>query len=100
MYENRADSLSNNLRSNEISILILFSFYRKINRNQLEIVVKVTCGLHPCQYFEILSLRFWGRSLGTKRFGFHSNSRGADEIKDLPILIDFQAYKHKVVTPT
>ena len=34
-----------------------------------------------------------------KRFGFHSNSRGADEIKDLSISIDFQAQKHGVVTP-
>ena len=24
----------------------------------------------------------------TKRFGFHSNTRGADEIKELPISID------------
>ena len=29
-----------------------------------------------------------------KRFGFHSNSRGADEMKYLPISIDFQAKKH------
>ena len=35
----------------------------------------------------------------TKRFGFRSNSRGADEIKDLPISIDFQVQKHGVVTP-
>ena len=28
----------------------------------------------------------------TKPFGFHSNSPGADEIKDLPILIDFLVY--------
>ena len=34
MYENRADHLSNNLRSQEISILIFFQFYCKINRNQ------------------------------------------------------------------
>ena len=34
----------------------------------------------------------------TKHFGFHSNSRGADEIKGLPISIDFQAQKHGVVT--
>ena len=42
MYENRADNLSNNLRLNEISILIFFQFYCKINRNQLEIVVEAT----------------------------------------------------------
>ena len=35
----------------------------------------------------------------TKRFEFHSNSRGVDEIKDLLISIDFQAQKHGVVTP-
>ena len=34
-----------------------------------------------------------------KRFGFHSNSRGANEIKDLTISIDFQIKKHGVVTP-
>ena len=35
----------------------------------------------------------------TKCFGFHSNSRGADEIKDLPNSIDFRIQKHGVVTP-
>ena len=35
----------------------------------------------------------------TQRFGFHLNSRGADEIKDLPISVDFQKQKHGVVTP-
>ena len=35
----------------------------------------------------------------TKRFGFHLNSRGMDEIKDVPISIDFQEQKHGVVTP-
>ena len=45
----------------------------------------------------------------TKRFGFHSNSCGADEIKGFPISIDFitswpisidfQAQEHGVVTP-
>ena len=47
VYENRADNLSNNLRLNEISILISFQFYCKINRNQLEIIVEATYGLHP-----------------------------------------------------
>ena len=31
-----------------------------------------------------------------KRFGAHSNSRVVD---DLPISIDFQTYKHRVVSP-
>ena len=47
VYENCADNLSNNLRLNEISILIFFQFYCQINRNRLEIVVETTYGLHP-----------------------------------------------------
>ena len=47
MHENRADCLSNNLRLNKISILSFSQFYFKIDRNQLEIVVKATYGLHP-----------------------------------------------------
>ena len=35
----------------------------------------------------------------SKRFGFHWNSRDADEIKDLRISIDSQIQKHGVVTP-
>ena len=50
VYENRADRLSNHLRLNEISILTFFQFYFKINRNQLEIVVKATYGLHSNKY--------------------------------------------------
>ena len=87
MYENRADHLSNNLKLNEISILMFFQFYCKINRNQLEIVVKATYGLHANKYFEILDLKFWQRSLVTRHIGLHSNSRGADEINGLSILI-------------
>ena len=34
----------------------------------------------------------------TKRFEFHSNFRGADEIRDLSILIDFQILKQGVFT--
>ena len=47
MYENRADSLGNNLRLHETAILIFFQFFYKISRNQLEIVVEATYGLHP-----------------------------------------------------
>ena len=49
MYENCANNLSNNLRLNEISILIFFQFSKKKtkNRNQLEIVVEAIHGLHP-----------------------------------------------------
>ena len=34
-----------------------------------------------------------------KRFWFHSNSRGADEIKVLPISLDFPTQKQGAVTP-
>ena len=83
VYENGVDRLSNNLRLNEISTF--FQFYLKRIRNQLEVIVKETYSLHPNKYFEI----FWERSLVMRRFGFHSNSRGADEIKGLSISIDF-----------
>ena len=89
VYENRADCLSNNLRLNEISILTFPQCYFKVNTNQLEIVLKATYSLHPNKFFKILYLTFWGRSLVTKRFILHSNSRGADEIKGSPISIDF-----------
>ena len=46
-YENYAYYLSNNPRLNEISILAISQFYCKINRNQSEIVVEATCGIHP-----------------------------------------------------
>ena len=42
VYENLADNLSNNLKLNEISILIFFQFYCEIKRNRLEIVVGAT----------------------------------------------------------
>ena len=35
----------------------------------------------------------------TRHFWFHLNSRDADEIKDLPISIDFWKQKHGIVTP-
>ena len=47
VHENRADSLSNNLRLHEIAMLIFFQFYCKISRNQLEIVVEATYDLQP-----------------------------------------------------
>ena len=90
VYENRADRSSNNLRLKEISILTFFQFYFKINRSQLEIVVKTTYGLHPKKYFETLHLTLWGRSPVMKSFGLHSNSYDADEIKGLLISIDFR----------
>ena len=34
-----------------------------------------------------------------KRCRFHSNSRGADEIKELVISTDFQEQEHGIVTP-
>lgn len=93
MYENRADRLSNSLRSNKISILSFFQFFCKINRNLIEIAVKATYHLHSNKYIEIPSLTFWGRNLITRRFGLHSNSRDVDEIRHLTISIDFCARK-------
>ena len=63
--------------------------YCKINRNQLEIIVKATYGLHSTKYFKILNLTFWGKDLVTRRFGLRSNSRGGDEIKCLPTSTNF-----------
>ena len=90
VYENCADRLSNKLRLNKISILTFSQCNFKINRNQLELAVKATYGLRSNKFFETLNLTFWGRSLMTKRFGLHSNSRGAVEIKDLLISLDFR----------
>ena len=47
MYENGADRLSNNLRLNGVSMPIFLQFYCKINRNESEIVVEATYGVHP-----------------------------------------------------
>ena len=85
MHENYTDRLSNNLRLNEICI----QFYCKINRNRLEAGVEATYGLHANKHFEILNLKFGERSLVKKHSGVHSNFRGADEIRDLPISIEF-----------
>ena len=81
VYENRYDHLSNNLILNEISKLIFFQFYCRINRKQLEIAVEAIYGLNPDKYFEILNLKFGGR------FGLHPNSRWAYEIRELLIAI-------------
>ena len=97
VYGNRGDCLSNSLRLNEISIPTFFQCYFKINRNQLEIVLKETYCLHSNKFFKILYLTFWGRSLVTKRFILHSNSRGADEIKGSPISIDFYNRKPELL---
>ena len=66
--------LRNNLRLNEISILTILQTYCKIQKNQLEIIVKATYSLHPNKYFEMLNL------LEEACFRLHSNSRGADKI--------------------
>ena len=45
------------------------------------------------------NLKFLGKNLVMKRFGFHTNSLGADGIKDIQwISIDFQIQKHGIVT--
>ena len=82
MYENCSNHLRNNLRLNEISVPDFFRFYCKINRNQLEIVVEITYGLHPNKYFEILNLTYAEKRLVARHFELHSNSRGAGEMRD------------------
>ena len=57
MYENRADHLSNNLKLNQISMLIFFQFYCKTNRNQLKIVLESLYGVQVNKYFEILKIK-------------------------------------------
>ena len=52
--------------------------------------MKETYGLHSNKYYEILNLKCWEKSLVTRRFSLHSNSRGTDEIKCLPNSIDFR----------
>ena len=47
VYKNCADHLRNNLRLNEIFILIFFQFHCKISRNKLKLVVKATYRLQP-----------------------------------------------------
>ena len=47
IYKNCTDHIRNNLRLSQISILTFSQFYYKINRNQPEIDVEATYGLHP-----------------------------------------------------
>ena len=67
----------------------LFPILLRNKQKPIEIVVIATYGLHSNKYLEILNLTLWGRSLVKRCFGLHSDSWGADEIKGLPILIDF-----------
>ena len=97
LYENCTDSINNNLRLSEIYIVTFFGFYFKINRNQLVIIVKATYSWYNSKYFEILHLTYWGESLVTIIFGFHSSSWGADEIKVLAISIDFRNRKRELL---
>ena len=89
VYENCAYRLSNNLRLSETFILpffpILFQDKQKLIRNSF----KETYGLQTNKYFELFYLTFWGRSLVMISFRLYSNSRGANEIKGLPISIEF-----------
>ena len=57
------------------SMIIFSQFYRKRNRNKLEIVLEANYGLHVIKYFKILSLKFGKRrSLVTKRLRLYSKS--------------------------
>ena len=90
MYKNHTDHLSNNLWLNEMSILTFFQFYFKINRNQLERVVKVTYGLHPNKCLNTES-KIFRMKPGDKTCwaSFKSLSRWWEQ--DLPITIDFRS---------
>ena len=55
----------------------------------MDIILEATHGLHHNKYFKIMNLKLGQRNLVTKRFGLHPNFRGADEIIDTPISIDF-----------
>ena len=57
VHETCADHLSNNLRLNEISILIFLSISLQNKQKPLEIVVEATYGLHPHYFSEILNLK-------------------------------------------
>ena len=98
VHENCVDHLSDNLKLNNISMLIFFEFYCKIKRNQLEIVLEETCGSQH-KYFGILDLTFGGRILVTRRFRLCLNSQTRNQIRDWSILIDFCTKKPRVVTP-
>ena len=64
--------------------------YNKTFKNILTINVDLlrTANPHLNKCFETLSLTFWGRSLVKRRYGLHSNSRGANEIKSIDFAIE------------
>ena len=82
MYQNCADHPSNNLRLNEISYLFLILLQNK--EKSIRNSCRSNYGILPNDYFEILNVKFGGRS-----FALYSNSHSADEIRNLPISIDF-----------
>ena len=49
---------------NETSILISFQIHCKTNRNQLEIILEATYGLHFNKYFKIMNLKFREKKSG------------------------------------
>ena len=68
VYENSTDNLNNNLGLIEISILIFFQFYCKINRNWLEIVVDATYGLYPILILLNIEFKILRKSPGDEAF--------------------------------
>ena len=105
VYENGTGHLSNNLRLKEISKLIFFQFNCNINRNQLEIIMKTTYGLHPNKYFDILNPTFgkeaWWRGVSdfiqipeawmrSKACQFNIDFRN----RNLELLLLFSIYLH------
>ena len=99
MHESCANRLSNNLRLQEISILT-FLFPILLQNKQKPITNSCRNNLRskPILTLSKTEFKILRKKPGDEMFRV-SNSRGADEIKDLPILIDFQVQKHGVVTP-
>ena len=86
MCENRADHLSNNLRLTEISLFKIRNSCRNSNNLRLNKIslfkIRNSCrnNLWSSPYLIL-------RNIESKIL--HSNSRGANEIRDLSISIDF-----------
>ena len=67
----------------------LLKFDSKIKRNLLEVILEKTYGPQLSKYFKLINLKLGRRRLVTNHFVLHSDLRGVDDIKHIPILINF-----------
>ena len=81
MYQNRVDHQSNN------EIKSLFPILLQNEQKPIRSSCRNNYALINTS--KILNLKLGGKSLVTRRFKLHLNSRGVDEIRDLPILLVF-----------